>query len=137
MRAINEIIIHCSASDSRFYDFPAIKKDHVKNRGWQDIGYHLGVDYEGRVHFLRPIEKPGAHTQGRNAYSVGICLLGYERLKARDSWALLQFEALARLLKFLMPIWGLTLDDVNPHSKYSNKECPAFDLDWFKQKYME
>ncbi|NJP99328.1 peptidoglycan recognition protein family protein [Streptomyces zingiberis] len=53
---------------------------HVKNEGWDDIGYNFVVDrcgtvYEGRAGSVtRPVR--GAHTQGFNAHSVGIAALG-------------------------------------------------------------
>ena len=146
MRDINEIIIHCSASDSKFYDFEAIKKDHMApvsegGRGWSHSGYQAGINYDAEIILgepMRPIEWRGAHCRGRNSRSIGICVLGWKSLRSMTTPAALkQMESLAKLLNFLMPIWDLTLDDVNPHNMYSNKECPAFNLDWFKETYME
>ena len=131
MRAISEIIIHCSASDVAGYDFNAIKRDHVQNRGWTDIGYHFGIDWDADIHILRPIEKPGAHCKGRNRYSIGICVLG---LRTFTKWQMLQ---LARLCRMLMAAFELKEDDIKPHNFYNkNKTCPVFDLDIWKRDFL-
>ncbi|WP_328911426.1 peptidoglycan recognition protein [Streptomyces sp. NBC_00234] len=57
-----------------------IQADHIKQDGWDDIGYNFVVDrcgtiYEGRAGGItRPVR--GAHTKGFNADSVGIAAIG-------------------------------------------------------------
>ena len=132
MREIDQIVIHCSASNSHWYDFKAIRKDHVESRLWKDIGYHYGIDYDGKLHILRPVKKPGAHVKNYNFTTIGVCLLGY-KIFSDD-----QFETLARLLKNLKDIFNLTNEDIVGHNYLDyNKTCPTFDVEAFKQKYME
>ncbi|NBE50662.1 peptidoglycan recognition protein family protein [Streptomyces boluensis] len=58
----------------------AMQQDHVKNEGWDDMGYNFVVDrcgtiYEGRAGGVtRPVE--GAHTKGFNVDTIGIAALG-------------------------------------------------------------
>ncbi len=73
-RRIDEIIIHCSATpagrDVRVAD---IRRWHVEERGWRDVGYHFVVCLDGRIERGRPLWKAGAHCMGHNSHSVGVC----------------------------------------------------------------
>ncbi|GAB3672129.1 hypothetical protein GCM10028832_45130 [Streptomyces sparsus] len=58
----------------------ALQREHVRGKGWDDVGYNFLVDrcgtvYEGRAGGVsRPVH--GAHTKGFNADSVGIAVIG-------------------------------------------------------------
>ncbi len=81
MRKINRIVIHCSATEEgKSVSVDEIRRWH-KARGFQDIGYHYVINIDGGVHFGRPIEQAGAHAQGYNANSIGICYVGGLSLK--------------------------------------------------------
>lgn len=45
-------------------------------RGWAGIGYHFVVRKNGQVERGRPLDRQGAHVQGYNRASVGICCSG-------------------------------------------------------------
>lgn len=129
MREINEIVVHCSASDSILYDFEAIKKDHVMNRGWDDIGYHYGVNFAGKVEVLRPVDVAGAHVRGRNDKTIGVCLLGKNKFTEE------QFIQAGKLVESLCLLLDLKRQDIRGHYEFSNKTCPGFDIDWFRDNY--
>lgn len=130
MRQINEIIVHCSASNVISYDFDAIRKDH-KSRGWSDIGYHFGIDWDGDVHFLRPVQRIGAHVKGRNRHSIGICILGLDGF--RDH----QLKQAAKLCESLCNLLSLSQKAIRGHYEFNpNKTCPNFDIEHFKKKYI-
>jgi N-acetylmuramoyl-L-alanine amidase len=64
MRAINKIILHCSATpEGRHTTVEDIRLWH-KQRGWSDIGYHYVVYLDGSVITKAEIEVSGAHTKG-------------------------------------------------------------------------
>ena len=131
MRKINEIIIHCSGSDSKVYDFEAIHGDHTIERGWKDIGYHFGIDWNGNIHILRDITKPGAHCVGRNTFSIGVCILG------NRSFSEERLASLGKLCEMLCLAFDLKKKDIQPHNIYnSSKTCPNFDVERFKIDYM-
>ena len=131
VREIKEIILHCSASDVVNYDFYAIKKDHVEKRGWRDIGYHYGIDWDGDIHLRRDVKRPGAHTRGRNTHSIGICVLGLK------SFSVIQLEQLGRLVRNICQIFNLSADDVKGHNYYNkNKTCPVFDVEEWKKQFL-
>ena len=75
--ATNFIVIHCSATranqDCTVED---IRRWHVQERGWSDVGYHWVVERNGKLKQGRNSQVWGAHVQGRNHDSVGVCLVG-------------------------------------------------------------
>lgn len=77
MRDIQKIIIHCSYTPASM-DIGAyeIKRWHVDENGWSDIGYHYVIRRNGRIENGRPLLRDGSHTFGHNENSIGICLVG-------------------------------------------------------------
>ncbi len=76
MRKINKIIIHCSAtSEGRKVSVSDINNWH-KQRGFAKIGYHYVIYLDGTVHKGRDLSEIGAHVQGQNSNSIGICYIG-------------------------------------------------------------
>ena len=129
MRAINKIILHCSATpEGRHTTVEDIRLWH-KQRGWSDIGYHYVVYLDGTVHEGRPIERSGAHVFGLNKNSIGICYVGgvdKNNLKAKDTRTPEQIMALDLLLGSLLDDFkGATL---HGHNEFANKACPSFDV---------
>ena len=45
-------------------------------RGFLAIGYHFVISPSGRIFRCRPVDRMGAHVQGHNRGTVGICLMG-------------------------------------------------------------
>lgn len=77
MRTITLIIIHCSATpEGRRLDFETCRRDHIRHRGFTDIGYHFYITRDGEIHRGRPLEKVGAHCKNHNRHSIGICYEG-------------------------------------------------------------
>lgn len=75
-RRTEYIVVHCSATgpDS---DIGADEIDDMhKRRGWSGIGYHAVIRRDGEIEFGRHFDAVGAHVQGQNMRSVGICLVG-------------------------------------------------------------
>ncbi|MCT4507352.1 MAG: peptidoglycan recognition protein family protein [Tepidibacter sp.] len=80
MNKPNKIIIHHSLTkDSKTVSWEAIKRYHINNQGYRDIGYHWGIELvknEYKVFKGREEWEVGAHTRGANTNSIGICLVG-------------------------------------------------------------
>ena len=75
-RKINYIIVHCTATpEGRWVTNEEITRWH-RARGFRTIGYHYVVYLDGTVHAGRPENEVGAHCQGRNADSIGVCYVG-------------------------------------------------------------
>ena len=76
MRKITLIIIHCSAvKPDQTSSAREIDQWH-KARGWKGIGYHYVIRRDGSVEPGRPEETVGAHCQGHNSHSIGVCYEG-------------------------------------------------------------
>lgn len=135
MRKITEVIIHCSATppdwmhgNTAAAKAKEIKRWHVQDNGWSDIGYHHLIDRDGQVVLGRPIERAGAHTQGHNSNSVGVCLIGAHGASADDRFddhfTPAQREAMHRVVDSLQTRFGPL--KVSGHNQYANKGCPGF-----------
>ena len=127
MREINDIIIHCTATpEGRWVTNEEITRWH-KARGFRTIGYHYVVYLDGTVHVGRPENEIGAHCQGRNADSIGVCYVGGldKSGKPKDTRTPLQKQALARLLKQLRAKYPNAV--ICGHRDFANKACPCFD----------
>lgn len=165
MRAINLIVIHCSASantDALFRGSPGtpglvtpvqvIDGWHAK-RGFRrthalarhvnpqlpHIGYHYVLYRNGAVATGRHLDEVGAHVQGFNQKSIGICLVGTDRFTKA------QWEALAGLVASLQKQFPearvLGHRDLSPDQDANGivepfewlKTCPGFDVAaWLK-----
>lgn len=141
MRPIDLIVIHCSATpEGKHFDLEDIDRMH-KARGFAMVGYHYIVLLDGTVQKGRPDAIAGAHVQGFNKHSIGICYIGgIADGKAKDTRTDEQKAALEKLVKGLRTrfpkarICGhrdLSPDldrdgKVEPHEWM--KQCPSFDV---------
>lgn len=130
MRKINRIIIHCSATpEGRDVSVDDIRRMHVKENGWADIGYHYVITIDGVIHAGRPIELPGAHCRGCNATSIGICYIGgvaRDGISPRDTRTPAQREALVSLVRQLRSMFPDA--SVHGHNEFAAKDCPSFNV---------
>ena len=130
MREIEKIIIHCSATPpSMDIGAEEIRRWHVDDNGWSDIGYHYVIRRDGTVEPGRPLEKAGAHCRGYNQKSIGICLVGgtAESNGASEfnfTWN--QIKELEQKLITLECLYnGVT---IHGHNEFSEKACPVFNV---------
>lgn len=128
MRAINEIILHCSATpEGRNHDVADIRRWHVDGRGWSDVGYHYCILLDGTVEAGRPVKRQGAHCKGKNKDTIGVCYIGGcdKNMQPKDTMNHGQEKAFLNLVETLRNVYGeLT---VSGHNQYStHKACPSF-----------
>lgn len=128
MRKINQIIIHCSDTiEGKNFTVDDIRRWH-KERGWLDIGYHYVVYLDGSIHRGRSEEVVGAHCEGHNAHSIGVCYIGGKEagtFKAKDTRTPAQKESLIRLLIDLVCRYPDA--EIVGHRDLANRKCPCFD----------
>lgn len=129
MRKIKQIIIHCSDSKvSSGHDIHDIRSWH-REKGFNDVGYHYVILPDGTVQTGRPLDVMGAHCQGRNAESIGICYIGGkdEQGNHADTRTAEQREILRLLVKQLKERFpGVT---VHGHREFNRqRDCPCFDV---------
>ena len=128
MRRITLIILHCSATrEGRNLDYETCRQDHIRHRGFKDIGYHYYLTRDGTIHRGRPIEDIGAHCKNHNRHSIGICYEGGLDRNGHpcDTRTLAQKASLVALLRELKKLFPRAIIlghcDLDPL-----KSCPCF-----------
>jgi N-acetyl-anhydromuramyl-L-alanine amidase AmpD len=101
-RLIKDIIIHCAATPNgkpftiadidSMHKARGFKRDSQAvrnlNSNLRHVGYHFVITTEGHIETGRGLEEIGAHVQGNNSKSIGICMIG------TDKYTPAQWEAL-------------------------------------------
>jgi N-acetylmuramoyl-L-alanine amidase len=144
MRPIKQIIIHCSDSD--FGNVNTIREWHKKPPfNFADIGYHYVItngyttkksEYDpktdGKIETGRAIERPGAHCEGNNYDSIGVCLIGI------NEFTPLQIESLLAIIERIRERFG-KIPVVGHYEKASAKKqgktCPNIDMVEFRKQW--
>ncbi|MDR0541153.1 MAG: N-acetylmuramoyl-L-alanine amidase [Dysgonamonadaceae bacterium] len=128
MRKINKIILHCSATKEGQHITTADIDHWHKARGFSKIGYHFVIYLDGSVHKGRDVEEIGAHVEGQNSNSIGICYIGglNSAGKAKDTRTEAQKKALIQLVSELKKQYPNAT--VHGHYEFANKACPCFDV---------
>lgn len=137
MRKIDCIVLHHSLTvDGPVVSWDAIRKYHINDHGWRDIGYHLGVEIiNNRYETLigRPWNLPGAHAPGANANSLGICLIGdFDK----NAVPLEQWDYTLNLVGWLCETFNINYENVKGHRDVTaERTCPGknFDLAKFRE----
>ena len=133
---INYLVVHCSASKpSMFVDAAVIDRWH-RARGFLKIGYHYVILRDGSVQKGRQDTEIGAHVEGHNTGSLGICLVGGlndKTDKPENNFTPEQFSALSKLINQLLTVHPKAI--VQGHRDFPDvhKACPCFDVKpWWK-----
>lgn len=127
MRKINEIIVHCTATQEG-KDFKAKDIDRWhKAQGWKCIGYHYVVDLDGTIEKGRPESEVGAHCTNHNKNSIGVVYVGGldKNNKPKDTRTEAQKKALLELIIALIIKYPQA--KIYGHRDLANKDCPCFD----------
>lgn len=138
---VDEIIVHCS--DTRpdwMADAPlALKRAEIdrwhKARGWNGFGYHWLIDRDGKVINGRPETEVGAHVEGHNTGTIGICLVGGHGCSEDDAFAEHFTAAQDASLRQLIQAIGMRtrIARISGHNQYAAKACPGFHVpSWLK-----
>lgn len=118
----SRLVIHHSASG----DVAAaeIHRWHLA-RGWSGIGYHYLVRANGTIEMGRPVDTEGAHTEGCNGDSIGICLAGdFTKVVPNPE----QLAALSELVLELAEHFGPL--EICRHSDLNPTDCPGELFPW-------
>ena len=128
-RTINRIIVHCTATpEGRVETVESIRRMH-KAKGWADIGYHYLIGLNGERWNGRNVNLVGAHCEGYNANSIGVCYVGGcdKNMKAKDTRTDKQKAALIALLKDLRKLYPNAKIVGHRDLDRKGKACPSFD----------
>ena len=139
LRNLRKIIVHCTATPPNWMrgrsnreKLEALRRMHVRDRGWDDIGYHFVIMRDGQIMEGRPIKYAGAHTKGHNHDSIGVALMGGWKSEPNDKfeqhYTAAQGKALhdliTRLKKEFPSIW-----EIHGHNEFAAKACPGFQVE--------
>lgn len=114
---LNKIVLHHSAGTGSVYDV----HNYHRSIGWAGIGYHYYVRKDGTIWKGRPDTMVGAHTEGYNTNSLGVCAEGnYETTKTMPAK---QKESLTWLVAYLKDKYDIST--VKPHRYYDSTACPG------------
>lgn len=139
MRSVDTIIVH--HSDSDWGQVTDIRQWH-RDRGFNDIGYHYvilnqyptynalrdhqpSLQTDGMIQDGRDVEIVGAHAKGHNEGSIGICLIGKDKVTTE------QLKALRKLIAGLIFRYktnGVDIKRICGHRDVMPTECPGFDV---------
>ena len=124
------IYVHHSAS-AESTSVEEITRWHVEGRGFRTIGYHKVINLKGGVVVTpegRRETEVGAHTQGHNTNSLGVCVAG--NYSVADMKAPV-YEELLDVVGALMRRYGIPASQVFGHREAEGAatECPGLRFD--------
>lgn len=144
---VREIVVHCTATRPEWWagktttaKVAEIKRWHVQDRGWKDIGYHFLIDRDGTIAKGRAVTTIGAHVAGHNTGTIGISLFGGHGASADDQFSDHFTPAQdAALRKLLADIGTQTqVQKITGHNQYANKGCPGFNVPaWLDRRSLQ
>ncbi len=118
-RLIKRIFIHCSASDNPKHDDIFVIRQWHLERGFNDVGYHFFIKFDGTIQRGRNIERTPAAQEGNNTATIAICCAGLSQFTKAQ---FISLRWLAQAIHAAIP--KATFHghcEVNPH-----KTCPVF-----------
>jgi len=139
------IVFHCSATRPNQHIGRETLEEWHLSRGFSSIGYHFVITRAGDLQLGRPLEDIGAHVQGFNANSVGVCMIGgldangHELVHAPDQFTPAQWRTAKTLVAFLRSVYPAARvcghrdlsPDTNRDGRIEQREwlksCPGFD----------
>ena len=117
---IKLLVVHCSDSeDSQILTALDLHKMHL-NFGWDGIGYHKVINRSGKIENGRPEYWIGAHVQGKNNISLGVCLIG------RDKFTIKQYISLEKILRKWKSLYPEAKIVGHRDTGNTDKTCPNF-----------
>ena len=142
MRPITLLVLHCSASS--FGDAALIDRWH-RARGFQKIGYHYVIlnGYrvkpslvnkimdctDGGIEPGRNESEIGAHVEGYNRESIGVCLIG------NGSYSDAQLTSAQNLIVAILLVKYPQARLLGHYELNPNKTCPLLDMAALRAKW--
>lgn len=127
MNRPKKVILHCAASpdtDNKVhYGMEGLRDTHVRENGWNDIGYHWYITRDGELHKCREENVKGAHVKSHNKDTLGVCYEGSHLPTVA------QVSTLCDLYRQIKSVHGIEWVDWEPHYRYSKKDCPGFAIE--------
>jgi len=132
------VLHHSLTKDGDTVSWQAIRKYHIHELGWRNVGYHYGIELvNGYYEILvgRSMIESGAHckAEGMNYKSLGVCFVGnYDEVAVPSE----MLERGINLVLGLMYAYNIPVENIRGHREYAyHKSCPGrkFSLDDFRE----
>ena len=133
------VIHHSTTMDGKEFSWGNIRNYHVNVNGWDDIGYHFGIEFIRSSEEILAGRMPdieGAHCQpkGFNHKSIGVCFVGNFDINQPP---IDKVNKGVSLVKWLMRTYSIPVDNVLGHREVAmdGRTCPGiyFDMDNFRR----
>lgn len=136
---IEEIIIHCTATDSEKWDDPEacidydLNPNHISKRGCPTATYHYLVNQTGDVHQLVSANIKTWNCSGHNQGSIAVCI--NHGGEYDDAIEQAQYDSLVDTICHVIDFMDWSHDEsevkdrLHFHRDFSNKLCPGVNLD--------
>lgn len=136
MRDVNLIVLHCADTPNGKHFSVEDIDDWHQDRGFLrsesyrqgfnpslgHIGYHHVIYVDGSIHTGRQDAEVGAHAQGYNSNSIGICMIG------KDKFTDAQWKSLNALLTTKLNQYPNARIKGHYQMDTHGKTCPNFDV---------
>ena len=121
-RTVDRVFIHCSDSDWKHHDdISVIRKWHMDENGWDDVGYHFFIKRNGTIQKGRSLELTPSAQKRNNVRTIAICLHGREKFTKK------QFESLKKLCLEIHKSYQGKVTFHGHREVAREKTCPNFD----------
>lgn len=128
MRAINYIVIHCTATQPDV-KIESIKRYWKENLKWKNPGYHYMIKADGEIVKTLPIDHISNGVAGWNSQIINISYIGGigKSGNPKDTRTEEQKKSIVRLLRELKSKFPKA--KIQGHRDFPNvyKACPSFD----------
>lgn len=127
------VIHHSLTEDSGTVSWGAIRKYHMNEKGWRDIGYHFGIELVNDAYEVFAGRMPdihGAHCEElhMNEEAYGICVVGnFDMAAPRGD----QVKKLIELCRYLIRLDKIPVPNVLGHREVGLRAG----FDWQKGQY--
>jgi len=131
-----KVVLHCAATpdypdDAKKYDlFGAADIDAWhRQRGWREIGYHYVIRRTGVIEIGdRDLSEYGAHVQGHNKDSIGVCYIGTAKPTKE------QVESILSVFGIIYDKFGITPEQWFGHYEFTDKKaCPGISMNVIRE----
>jgi hypothetical protein len=129
MGTVTKVVVHRSGFTCA--NAALLRWYHRVVNGWRDIGYHFvigngaqGDSVRGGIEAGRPVEFEGAHVRGKNAATLGVCLIDNEDHFRTKPPSAIEVHALENAAAFLLDRFGVDCE-VLGHGDLAAKDCPG------------
>jgi N-acetylmuramoyl-L-alanine amidase len=121
-RRVEKVFLHCSDSDYKIHDdISIIRKWHVEENKWSDVGYHFFIKKDGTIQEGRKLDRIPAAQVGHNTGSIAICLSG------KIDFTQKQFKSLFNLCLQIDTAYKSAITFHGHKEVAPGRSCPNFD----------